>query len=53
MNRSILRSIYLALLVAAPSTLVFARQATTGLDRTVLPIPDPKFGGTAARTIDK
>ena len=52
MNR-IIRWIFLTLLVAAPSTLVFAQHATTGVDRTVLPIPDPKFGGKAARTIDK
>lgn len=49
----IIRWICLALLVAAPSAYVFAQQATTEVDRTVLPIPDPKFSGTAARTIDQ
>lgn len=51
MNRTT-RWIWLAL-VAVLSTPVLAQTATTPVDRTVLPIPDPKFGGTAGRTIDK
>ena len=52
MNR-IKRWICLTLLVAAQGTLVFAQRAATGVDRTVLPIPDPTFSGKAGRTIDK
>ena len=47
------RFIATLLLVGAPNTLVFAQPAATSLDRSVLPIPDPKFSGVAGRTIDK
>ncbi len=47
------RLVGVLLLAAAASSPAFAQQAAAGPDRTVLPIPDPKFGGAVGRTIDK
>lgn len=53
MAHSFKRMAMLTLLVASWCTAVSAQQATVTLNRSVLPIPDRKFDGTAGRTIDK
>lgn len=50
---SMKRIAILVLFITSWGSAVFAQQAKVTPDRTVLPIPDRKFGGTAGRTIDK
>ncbi len=47
------RTLLLTMLLAASGTSVSAQQAPVQPDRSVLPIPDQKYSGTAGRTIDK